>query len=226
MISLHEYLQTIPPLPIYSAKLPCPTSNIPPRVRHPQSILHWDSFEQEVMHFVQTEIEPRTDLVLPCKFEMKKVVIRTEVPMLQAIISQNYLSPVALHFGVTVETSERGNSMSHSDSHIERNDTPIIINEYKGKWSLNSAWFQNGRIDQPTGNASIRDSIVQLYTYLVVNHLQYGILTSSDFTFFFKRVKVEDAPDSFEQLLISTGIAHNSTTPTLFQSVAYFLIPP
>jgi predicted Ser/Thr protein kinase len=56
---------------------------------------------------------------------------------------------------------------------------------------------------------------------MVVNHLQYGILTSSDYTFFFKRVKVENAVDGFEQLFISTGLAHDSTNPTVFQSLAY-----
>jgi predicted Ser/Thr protein kinase len=56
-----------------------------------------------------------------------------------------------------------------------------------------------------------------------MNHLAHGILTSSDYTFFFKRVKVEDSSDGFEQLFISTGIAHNATNPTVLQSIAYFL---
>ena len=46
-ITLHEYLQTIPPLPKYANTLPGPTSTIPPGVRHPQLTLHWGTFEQE-----------------------------------------------------------------------------------------------------------------------------------------------------------------------------------
>jgi hypothetical protein len=88
---------------------------------------------------------------------------------------------------------------------------------------LNPQWFQNGSIDQRNINHYIRDSIAQLYTYMVVNHLQHGILTSSNYTFFFIRVKVENAVDGFEQLFISTGIAHDSTNLSVLQSIAYFL---
>jgi hypothetical protein len=222
-MTLHQYLLTIPPLPTYSNTLPGPTSNIPPNVRHPQLNLHWESFEQEVLQYVRMEIEPIPETVLPPVFEMLDTQIRTEVPALQMFISQNYLRPVAIQFGATVVTSEYGNSVGSTDSHFERNGQTIIINEYKGKWTLNPEWFQNGRIDQLNINYYIRDAIVQLYTYMVVNHLQHGILTSSDYTFFFKRVKVEDSSDGFEQLFISTGIAHNATNPTVLQSIAYFL---
>ena len=222
-ITLHQYLQTIPPLPTYSHNLPGPTSTIPPNVRHPQLILYWESFQQEVLQYVRTEIESVTELVLPPVFEMLDEVIKNEVPALQMFISRNYLRPVAIHFGATVVTSEYGNSVGSTDSHIERDGQTIIINEYKGKWILNPEWFQNGRIDQCNINPHIRNAIAQLYTYMVVNHLHHGILTSSDFTFFFRRVKVENAVDGFEQLLISTGIAHNATNPTVLQSTAYFL---
>ena len=222
-ITLHQYLQTIPPLPTYSNTLPGPTSNIPPNVRHPQLTLHWESFELEVINFIQTEIVTKKELVSPPVFEMLDTEIRTEVPMLQAFISQNYLRPVAIHFGATVVTSEYGNSVGSTDSHIERNQQTIIINEYKGKWSMDPEWFPNGRIDQYEINHYIRDAIAQLYTYIVVNHLPVGILTSAHFTFFFKRVKVEGATDGFEQLFISTGISHSATNPTVFQSIAYLL---
>jgi hypothetical protein len=48
-ITLHQYLQTIPPLPTDSHTLPGPTSNITPDARHPQMILHWEYLEQEVL---------------------------------------------------------------------------------------------------------------------------------------------------------------------------------
>jgi hypothetical protein len=54
---------------------------------------------------------------------------------------------------------------------------------------------------------------------MVVNHLQHGIWTSSDYTFFFKRVKVEDSSDGVEHVFISTAIAHNATNPTVLQSL-------
>ena len=216
-------MQTIPHLPTYANILPRPSSTRPPNVRHPEIILHWESFQQEVLQYVRTEIESVTELVLPPVFEMLDEVIKNEVPALQMFISRNYLRPVAIHFGATVVTSEYGNSVGSTDRHIERDGQTIIINEYKGKWILNPGWFQNGRIDQFNINPHIRNAIAQLYTYMVVNHLQHGILTSSDYTFFFRRVKVENAVDGIEQLLISTGIAHNATNPTVLQSTAYFL---
>lgn len=222
-ITLHQYFQTIPPLPNYSHTLPGPTSAVPPNIRHPRLILHWDSFEQDVLQYVRMEIKTITETVLPPVLEMLDTEIRTEVPALQMFISQNYLRPVAFHFGATVVTSEYGNSIGSIDSHFQREGKTIIISEYKGKWILNPEWFHNGRIDQLNINHYISDAIVQLYTYLVVNHIQYGILTSSDYTFFFKRVKIEKATDGFEQLCISTGIAHNATNPTVLQSIAYFL---
>ena len=147
-ITLHQYLQTIPPLPTYANILPRPSSTRPPNVRHPEIILHWESFQQEVLQYVRTEIESVTELVLPPVFEMLDEVIKNEVPALQMFISRNYLRPVAIHFGATVVTSEYGNSVGSTDSHIERDGQTIIINEYKGKWILNPGWFQNGRIYQ------------------------------------------------------------------------------
>jgi hypothetical protein len=179
-ITLHQYFQTIPPLPNYSHTLPGPTSAVPPNIRHPRLILHWDSFEQDVLQYVRMEIKTITETVLPPVLEMLDTEIRTEVPALQMFISQNYLRPVAFHFGATVVTSEYGNSIGSIDSHFQREGKTIIISEYKGKWILNPEWFHNGRIDQLNINHYISDAIVQLYTYLVVNHIQYGILTSSD----------------------------------------------
>ncbi|KAI8901122.1 hypothetical protein BC833DRAFT_522587 [Globomyces pollinis-pini] len=219
-ITLHEYLQTIPPLPKYSNVLPGPSSTIPPNLCYPQIILHWVSFENEVLAFVRTVIQPVRETVLPPVFELLDAEVRTEVPALQMFISQNYLRTVAIHFGAIVVSSEYGNSLGCTDSHIERNGQTIIINEYKGKWSLIPI---NGRIDEFNVNNDTKNAINQLYTYIVVNKLQYGILTSSNDTFFFKRVKVENATDGSEELYISSGIAHNATNPTVLQSIAYFL---
>ena len=48
---------------------------------------------------LQVEVEPSKETVLPCKFELLDEVIRSEIPMLPAFISQNYLSTIAMHFG-------------------------------------------------------------------------------------------------------------------------------
>lgn len=164
-------MQTIPPLPNYYHTLPGPTSKVPPKVCHPQMILHWESFEHEVLEYVRTVIEPITETVLPPVFELLATPIRTEVPALQMFISQNYLAPVAMHFGCTVMTSAYG-KVGSIDSRFERDKQTIIINEYKGKWSLNPEWFENGRIDHYDMNVFIRNAINQLYTYMVNNHLQ------------------------------------------------------
>ncbi len=100
------------------------------------------------MQYVRMEIEAITETVLPPVFEMLDEVIENKVPALQMSISRNYLRPVAIHFGPTFVTSEWGNSAGITDSLFERNGQTIIINKYKGKWSLNPEWFENGTIHQ------------------------------------------------------------------------------
>ena len=100
----------------------------------------------------------------------------------------------------------------------------LNINEYKGKWTLNPDWFQaGGRIDGHNLNAHIQGAINQIYSYLVENRLEYGTLTSFESTFFLKRVKIDNANDGFEQLVISSCISHDSVSPTILQSIAYFM---
>jgi hypothetical protein len=221
---MDEYLKTIPPLPRYGSTLPLPTSTIPPRVRYPQSIIHWPSFGDEVLSFVQSDIVPITGRVERPVFELLEARIRSEVPTLQMFISQNLFQVVATHRGCDVMTTEYGQSAGATDSHIEKNGIPVIINEYKGKWILNPDWFQDGgRIDGQNVNIHIQRAINQVYTYTVANRLEYGILTSCDSTFFLKRVKIENDLDGVEQLLISSCISHDSVSPTILQSIAYFM---
>ena len=118
-ISLDEYLQTIPPLPTYAETLPGPTSTTPPNVRHPQMTMHWETFDQEVLQFIETQIIPIIERVSHPVFELLNVEIRDEVPMLQAFCSQNLFQVVVIHRDCTVITSEHGNSVGHTDSHIE-----------------------------------------------------------------------------------------------------------
>jgi hypothetical protein len=87
-----------PPLPTDSHTLPGPTSNITPNVRHPQMILHWEYFEQEVLQYVRLEIETIKETVLPPVFEMLNEVIETEVPALQMFISPNYMRRYSRYF--------------------------------------------------------------------------------------------------------------------------------
>ncbi len=61
-------------------------------------ILHWESFEQEVMQYVRMVIEAITETVLPPVFEMQNEVIETEVPALQMFISRNYMRRYSRYF--------------------------------------------------------------------------------------------------------------------------------
>ena len=217
-------MKIIPPLPNYSSGLPGPSSTIPPNVRHPQLTLHWSGFEQETLHFIDTEIVSSTERMVGPVFELIDEPINNEAPALQMFCSRNLFRIVAVQMGCTVFTTERGNSIGATDGYIEKNGCIATVYEIKGKWTLNPNWFKNGRIDGINISNYIQNAQNQIYTYMVLNHLQYGILSSFDYTFFFKRVKVEDAPDGFEQLFISTGIPYNATNPTILQCIAYFLL--
>ncbi|KAJ3270884.1 hypothetical protein HDV01_007355 [Terramyces sp. JEL0728] len=239
-ITLHQYLQIIPPPPNYARALPGPSSTIPEDVRNPQLTEYWEQFEEDVMRFIQNDIEPNTELVIPPVFENIRTTITSEIPMLQSFISSNLFETVTLHMDCKVITSEYGRSVGDTDSHIEKNviemngdvnTKVVLVNEYKGKWTLNPEWFQDGRIDMfvgkelllGTNHNFIRNAVNQIYYYMTINHLQYGTLTSFEHTFFLKRVKVEDACDGLETLVISKGIPYNSTNPTILQCIAYIL---
>jgi hypothetical protein len=231
-ITLHQYLQTIPPLPTYSNTLPGPSSTIPRNIRHPQLTIHWESFQRDTLNYIQTEISHLTNLMnIPVfPFQLK---INDEVPALQMCVAQNLLDVVARHMGRTVWATERGETVGNPDGYIvdDASQSNSVVYEVKGKWTLNPEFFEHDRIDMFVGEDLVLDAahnwlrkaVNQIYTYMVWNHLQFGILSSFDFTFFLKRVKVEDSSDGFEQLFISTGIAHDSTNPTVLQSIAYFL---
>ncbi|KAJ3270877.1 hypothetical protein HDV01_007348 [Terramyces sp. JEL0728] len=240
-ITLHQYLQIIPPPPNYARALPGPSSTIPEDVRNPQLTEYWEQFEEDVMRFIQNDIEPNTELVIPPVFENIRTTITSEIPMLQSFISSNLFETVTLHMDCKVITSEYGRSVGDTDSHIEKNviemngdvnTKVVLVNEYKGKWTLNPEWFQDGRIDMfvgkelllGTNHNFIRNAVNQIYYYMTINHLQYGTLTSFEHTFFLKRVKVEDACDGLETLVISKGIPYNSTNPTILQCIAYIII--
>ena len=166
-ITFHEYVQIIPPLPKYSSTLPGPKTNTPPFVRHPQLTFHWETFKDDVMEFIRKDIVPRTNRVQRPVFELRDVEIRSEVPMLQAFISQNLLNVVATLFDCTIITCEYGDTVGATDSYIKRGTKTIAICEYKGNWVLNPEWFQDGRIDQGNISNYIQSSINQLYTYMV-----------------------------------------------------------
>jgi predicted Ser/Thr protein kinase len=231
-VTMHEYLQSIPPLPKYSSTLPGPSSTLPRNVRHPQLTLHWESFQRDTLNYIETDILHLTNLTNRAVFPFP-LIVNNELPTLQICIAQNLFDVVAKHMGCTILATTTGETVGNPDGYIvvDASKSISVVYEIKGKWTLNPEWFENDRIDMFVGEALeldashcfIRNAVNQIYTYMVWNDLQFGILSSFDYTFFLKRCKVENAGDEFEQLLISTGIAHNATNPTVLQSIAYFL---
>ena len=222
----------IPPLPTYSHTLPVPSSTIPRNIRHSKMTIHWESFQRDTLNYTQTGISQMTNLVNMPVFPFQ-LTINDEVPALQMCVAQNLFDVVARHMGRTVWATERGKTIGNPDGYMvdDASQSNIFVYEIKGKWTLDPQLFERGRIDMFVGedllldaaHSCLRNAINQIYTCMVVNYLQYGILSSFNFTFFLKRVKVENSSDGFEQLLISTGIAHNATSPTVLQCIAYFL---
>lgn len=161
--------------------------------------MHWESFEQEVLQFIQADIFPQTDRIAAPIFNTL-LTIGQEVPELNPYCRLNLFETVAMHSHVSV--SGNIGVIGDIDGCVKRNNTLTIIYEVKGKWSLNPNWFQNKqRIDGTNLTSYIQNAINQLYTYMVWNHMKYGILTSFDFTFFFKRVvAVCTLPSWFRQV--------------------------
>lgn len=117
-ITLHQYLQSIPPLPNYYRNLPGPTSNIPPKVRHPQMVLHWESFEQEVLDYIQTDVLPDIKIIETPKYQMIGTAISNEVPSLQIFCCLNLFEIATRQMGSTVLATERGKTVGNPDGYI------------------------------------------------------------------------------------------------------------
>lgn len=93
-LSLHKYLQIIPPFVTYADELPGPNITAAQDICQPQLILHWETFESEVSEFIRCVIEPQIGYVERFPFDKRIQMIESEVPSLRGIICS--LSPCSL----------------------------------------------------------------------------------------------------------------------------------
>lgn len=101
----------------------------------------------------------------------------------------------------------------------EEKENVKVKDKGSGKKKSSRAKTNNGISDvmKATKN-KIGEIVRQLFGYMCIDELQYGILTTYDQTWFFKRPK--ETPG---HLLISDCIRTDHKSPTLLQSIHYFL---
>ena len=102
------------------------------------------------------------------------------------------------------------------DFALSRDNSFLAPVEVKGKWSVPSV--SNIRA-QYESNHYVSGAVNQLFSYLLLNHRNSGILTNYEMTWFFKRVK-----DNGEEFLyVSEGIAYDGSTPSVLECISYFI---
>jgi serine/threonine protein kinase len=85
--------------------------------------------------------------------------------------------------------------------------------------------LQDADTSSQSPQQKVKKAVEQLWAYMTVNHLLYGVLTTHQETYFFRRHDPNTAPDhSTAQLEISLAISHDSEPPvTLMASWLYML---
>jgi predicted Ser/Thr protein kinase len=145
--------------------------------------------------------------------------ISREVAQLQPFIFDNVFDPVAKPFPnlLFADFSDGPPVLSEPDFILSKNGNLQSLVEVKGKWCIPCE--QNICYQYDT-NQHVNSAVNQLYSYLVLNHRNSGILTNYEMTWFFER-RIEENEE--ENLYVSEGVPYNRQDITLFQCMAFFI---
>ncbi|CAG8523249.1 13885_t:CDS:2 [Cetraspora pellucida] len=219
-----EVLSTIPP-PIYYPDLDEYTNTKSTMARKPFSVKSWTSFIDEVQ---SCELDDKIKQYSRPSFKTyRSYDISNEEDVREAlknIIFDNLhmittsQQQIEFYKRISMEDNIKGDP----DFIYRNNDELLTIIEVKTRWdlcledgeSLHEKYKEDLRRKEcetvspnPERNFSVVDIIYQMFGYLVVNKLQYGILTTYNQNWFFRRPKeelraLEISPTSIYEYLI------------------------
>lgn len=182
------------------------------------SLLPWDGFKNEVYQWASSLTCQNNHFYDPPVWVTFRSMCR-ELSELQPFIKKNILEPVVKPFAGwsfehswNCETPIRGepNFVLEHDDLIH---SGVLV---QGKWKIHSDQNICSKYDS---DHLVTRAVNRLYSYLGLNHLSSGILTTYDMTWFFES-RVQNGE---EFLYVSDGIEYDSRNPTLFQCFAYFM---
>ena len=190
------------------------STNPPYRRKPPHSEAHdWLEFKMGVLGRRPDNQTPRYN-----KYSFKTTRVPSEI-QLQHCFMYNILEPLQrLFMDLEFNTSEAINMMGKPDFiclPAGQPNTLLMAIEIKTRWVLSGDTNLVGEYNQR--KQPVVRSVEQIYGYLKLNNLRYGIISMYDITWF---IKLSDD----KELFISPPIKHDDTGPTLFECFAYIVL--
>jgi hypothetical protein len=106
------------------------------------------------------------------------------------------------------------------DQLMVRNGEIVAIVEERGNWTLRSDDIANDNSTRASASA-----VNQLYRYMRLNHIKYGVITSYENTWFVyqsQECSLCDDAQGHGTLYVSEGIPHTAQNPSVLQYFSYF----
>jgi hypothetical protein len=211
--------------------------------RHPRDLLKWTNFFALVTQFDEqgeawihdhrlTNLAEAGDLIR-AEIESVGLFVQVTKAVGKSLRDTGHLIQIQQQSGSRPRTSEVGKSEQVSTEVTETvtktgnpdiwmcaGERVLAVAECKSPWTFpfeTSArkWIQEWKSNQ----LNVRKIISQLYGYMHLNDVRFGILSSYSATYFLKREVQEKGK---ECLFISDPVVSDSSFPTLYKSLFYF----
>ncbi|PKC08790.1 hypothetical protein RhiirA5_476304 [Rhizophagus irregularis] len=234
IISLPEVVRnTLPNLNYLNLRNKSNSCTESTELRFPDEIVNWAGFEQEVLAW-----QPEVDKEYQKPTFSQRRIITCEKDICTASDINIYETLTPLDQSILFLDGRALKSIVGQPDFIIVNSNMVLLMiwECKTKWVLKvlpdedimALYKQEKEIKEgpyvcSNNNASIFDSINQVYGYMCANSLKYGVLSTYDQTLFLKREVVKVEGEDYGRLYISNTIMSASTSPTLLKSVAYII---
>ncbi|POG78632.1 hypothetical protein GLOIN_2v1870431 [Rhizophagus irregularis DAOM 181602=DAOM 197198] len=206
IISLPEVVRnTLPNLNYLNLRNKSNSCTESTELRFPDEIVNWTGFEQEVLAW-----QPEVDKEYQKPTFSQRRIITCEKDICTASDINIYETLTPLDQSILFLDGRALKSIVGQPDFI-------IVNSNMEKE------IKEGPYVCSNNNASIFDSINQVYGYMCANSLKYGVLSTYDQTLFLKREVVKVEGEDYGRLYISNTIMSASTSPTLLKSVAYII---
>ena len=196
----------------------------------PDSFELWESFENEVTHFIDSHSAQLQAHSVPGRIAPRllgveisnEAEVRTAIYLDCAQVVEGAMR-TCLGTDYFIESGDSGFMRGNMDyagfmtnPTIGDLETVVLPIEIKGPWQLNvRSWKNLPRLMNSGEKASsrVRNAIALIFMYMVLSETQYGVLCTKSTYFFFRRV---GSPDE-KHLEVSRTICCNSTSPSVRQ---------
>ncbi|CAG8585768.1 7585_t:CDS:1 [Paraglomus occultum] len=212
-----DYVEQLPPTVMYTDEPRSSGSTILQRPRVPSKVSKWTGFrEQAISH----PFENTRKLYAKPRYKSQPVV--TSESRLHSILDHTIFQQLNV-LGHSRNPKEGFDGIYRSITQFDpdfgcycfsNDDTPEVFLmpiEVKTKWALS----EDTHLATSYGQGCYVNIIQQVYTYMMGNNCEYGILTTYEQTWFLC------SPQNTRNLLISEAFSRNATDPTVLRGYAF-----